>query len=83
MYFCSVFVKIWFCKILRQFIRTLYIKATEGHFRGQLDDSAGRLSLTAYCCLPTQPCEPAQSASVNDVAIDKECRGGANSSRGV
>jgi hypothetical protein len=24
MYFCSVFVKIWFCKILRQFIRTLY-----------------------------------------------------------
>jgi hypothetical protein len=24
MYFCSVFVKMWFCKILRQFMRTLY-----------------------------------------------------------
>jgi hypothetical protein len=24
MYICSVFVKMWFCKLLRQFIRTLY-----------------------------------------------------------
>jgi len=24
MNFCSVFVKIWFCKFLRYFIRTLY-----------------------------------------------------------
>jgi len=33
MYFCSVFVKIWFCKILRKFIHTLYIAVPTGAFR--------------------------------------------------